>query len=70
MASFGGVTGFPAITVRADITGAQAPDVTAQIDRALQPLRSRLPDGYRIEIGGAQEASEKSQVCLFWSLSQ
>ncbi|MCC8998005.1 MAG: efflux RND transporter permease subunit [Candidatus Contendobacter sp.] len=56
---------FPAITVRADIPdGVQAPDVTAQIDHALQPLRSRLPDGYRIEIGGAQEASAKSQASI------
>lgn len=56
---------FPAITVRADIPdGVQAPDVTAQINRALQPLRARLPDGYRIEIGGAQEASAKSQVSI------
>ena len=56
---------FPAITVRADIPdGVQAPDVTTQIDRALQPLRARLPDGYRIEIGGAQEASAKSQVSI------
>ncbi|HRD48311.1 MAG: efflux RND transporter permease subunit [Candidatus Competibacter sp.] len=56
---------FPAITVRADIPdGVQAPDVTAQIDRSLQPLRARLPDGYRIEIGGAQEASAKSQASI------
>ncbi|MDG4561660.1 MAG: efflux RND transporter permease subunit, partial [Candidatus Competibacter sp.] len=45
---------FPAITVRADIPdGVQPLDVTAQIDRALEPLRARLPAGYRIDIGGA-----------------
>ncbi|MCP5158194.1 MAG: efflux RND transporter permease subunit [Gammaproteobacteria bacterium] len=56
---------FPAITVRADIPdGVQAPDVTLQIDRILTPLRARLPDGYRIEIGGAQEASTKSQASI------
>lgn len=57
---------FPAIMVRADLPdGVQALDVTAQIDRALEPLRARLPDGYRIEIGGAQEASAKSQGSIF-----
>ncbi|MDG4560863.1 MAG: efflux RND transporter permease subunit, partial [Candidatus Competibacter sp.] len=56
----------PAITVRADIPdGVQALDVTLQIDRALEPLRARLPDGYRIDIGGAQEASAKSQGSIF-----
>lgn len=58
--------GFPAITVRADVVdGVQAPDVTARIDRALAGLRARLPEGYRIEIGGAQEASAKSQDSIF-----
>jgi multidrug efflux pump len=58
--------GFPAITVRADVVdGVQAPDVTARIDRALEGLRARLPEGYRIEIGGAQEASAKSQGSIF-----
>lgn len=55
----------PAITVRADIIdGVQAPDITAQIDHTLGSLRARLPDGYRIEIGGAQEASVKSQASI------
>ncbi len=58
--------GFPAITVRADVVdGVQGPDVTARIDRVLAGLRARLPDGYRIEIGGAQEASAKSQGSIF-----
>ncbi|HOW76249.1 MAG TPA: efflux RND transporter permease subunit [Candidatus Competibacteraceae bacterium] len=57
---------FPAITVVADLPdGVQPLDVTAQIDRALEPLRARLPDGYRIEIGGAQEASANSQGSIF-----
>jgi multidrug efflux pump len=57
---------FPAITVRADIVdGVQAPDVTSQIERTLDELRARLPAGYRIEIGGAQEASLKSQGSIF-----
>ncbi|MCB1919248.1 MAG: efflux RND transporter permease subunit [Candidatus Competibacteraceae bacterium] len=57
---------FPTITVLAGVAdGVQAPDVTLQIDRTLEPLRARLPDGYRIEIGGAQEASVKSQGSIF-----
>ena len=57
---------FPAITVRADIPdGAQPLDVTTQIDRTLDALRAKLPDGYRIEIGGAQEASANSQGSIF-----
>ncbi|MCB1175863.1 MAG: efflux RND transporter permease subunit, partial [Leptospiraceae bacterium] len=57
---------FPTITVLAGIVdGVQAPDVTLQIDHMLGPLRARLPDGYRIEIGGAQEASVKSQGSIF-----
>ena len=56
----------PAITVRADIPDdIQALDVTTQIDRALQPLRARLPAGYRIEVGGAEEANTKSQGSIF-----
>ncbi len=57
---------FPAITVRADIPdGMQPLDVTAQIDQAVEPLRARLPDGYRIEIGGALEANASSQDSIF-----
>ncbi|MCB1778149.1 MAG: efflux RND transporter permease subunit, partial [Candidatus Competibacteraceae bacterium] len=57
---------FPAITVRAEIPdGVQPLDVTVEIDRALAPLRARLPAGYRIEIGGALEASAKSQGSIF-----
>lgn len=56
----------PTITVRADIPdGMQPLDVTLQIDQALEPLRARLPDGYRIEIGGAAEASTNSQGSIF-----
>ncbi len=57
---------FPAITVRADIVdGVQAPEVTLQIERTLAPLRAQLPDGYRIEVGGALESSAKSQKSIF-----
>ncbi|HRY17548.1 MAG TPA: efflux RND transporter permease subunit [Candidatus Competibacteraceae bacterium] len=57
---------FPAITVLADITDDVQPlDVSMQIDRALEPLRAKLPAGYRIEIGGAHEASANSEGSIF-----
>ncbi|MBL6750224.1 MAG: efflux RND transporter permease subunit [Nevskia sp.] len=47
---------WPAITVEAEaVDGMQAPDVTHLVDRALEPLRGRLPPGYSIEIAGALE---------------
>ena len=53
---------FPTFTVRCDIRDdSQAPDVTAQIEPLLEPLRAKLPDGYRIELGGAVESSQKAQ---------
>jgi multidrug efflux pump subunit AcrB len=52
----------PTVTVRADIRdGMQAPAVTAQIDPQLDPLRARLPPGFRIEAGGATEESAKGE---------
>ena len=54
------------MTVRADIRdNTQAPVVTAQIDPMLNAIRARLPDGYRIDIGGAVEESVKSQQSIF-----
>ena len=52
----------PTVTVRANIHGTtQAPEVTAQVDPLLDPLRARLPPGYTIEIGGAVEESVRGQ---------
>jgi multidrug efflux pump subunit AcrB len=52
----------PTVTVRADIRdGMQAPAATAQIDPQLDPLRARLPPGFRIEAGGATEESAKGE---------
>lgn len=49
----------PEITVRAEIPDQmQAPTVTAMIDPQLKAIRERLPDGYKIEIGGAQESAK------------
>ncbi|HJQ57201.1 MAG TPA: efflux RND transporter permease subunit, partial [Vineibacter sp.] len=54
------------MTVRAMVAdGVQGPDVTAAIDKALAPVRAQLPPGYRIDIGGDQEESAKSQRSIF-----
>jgi multidrug efflux pump len=50
------------LTVRADIVdGAQAPDVTTQIEPTLEAVRASLPAGYRVEAGGAYEENLKAQ---------
>jgi len=55
-----------AITVRADVRdGVQAPDATNALWRKLAPIRAGLPPGYRIEIGGAIEASEKANASIY-----
>jgi len=52
----------PTLTVRADIVdGVQAPDVASAIERQLGGIRGKLPFGYRIEVGGAQEENTKAQ---------
>lgn len=55
----------PTLTVRADIAGAQAPDVTNALWAKLAPLNRELPLGYGIEIGGALESSAKAQTSVF-----
>jgi multidrug efflux pump len=53
------------LTVRADIVdGVQAPDVTAAIDPTLAQIREKLPDGYRIDPGGAFEENLKAQQSI------
>jgi multidrug efflux pump subunit AcrB len=55
----------PTVTVRADTTaGAQGIDVTNAIDAKLGELRSTLPIGYRIEVGGSVENSAKAQASI------
>lgn len=54
------------LTVRADVApGVQAPTVTAAILPKLDDLKSNLPPGYRIDIGGAVEESTKANAALF-----
>lgn len=59
----------PTITVRADLLhGAQGIDVTQALDKQLATLRSQLPTGYRIEIGGSVEASTKANTSIMAQL--
>ncbi len=54
------------ITVRSDIIdGVQAPDVTNEVWAALKPIRDAMPQGYRLEIGGAIEESAKANASIF-----
>jgi multidrug efflux pump len=55
----------PTLTVRADVEGAQAPDVTRALQPAIDALAKTLPLGYGIEVGGAQESSAKAQQSIF-----
>ncbi|QNM97140.1 efflux RND transporter permease subunit [Chitinimonas koreensis] len=54
----------PTISVRADVEGAQAPDVTMALWPKIQEVRAKLPIGYEIEIGGSQESSVKGQSSI------
>ncbi|MCM2288280.1 MAG: efflux RND transporter permease subunit [Sulfuritalea sp.] len=52
----------PTITVRADVVGSLQPQAaSAQIDQQLADLRTKLPPGFRIEVGGSTEESAKGE---------
>jgi len=54
-----------AITVRADVVdGAQAVSVTQAIRPMLKDIEASLPPGYRIDVGGALEESDKANKAL------
>jgi multidrug efflux pump len=55
----------PTLTVRADVVGAEAPDVTKALTPAIDAIAAELPLGYGIEIGGTQESSQKAQASIF-----
>lgn len=53
------------VTVRADIRGdVQAPVVSKQLNPKLDELRTRLPQHYRIDMGGAIEESAKGEKSI------
>jgi multidrug efflux pump subunit AcrB len=53
------------ITVRSDVVdGAQAPAVSSAIWPQLKPISDKLEPGYRLEMGGAIEESEKGNSSL------
>ena len=55
----------PTITVESDIDEtAQPPQVSMEIEQALQPILTTLPPGYRIEMGGNIEESGKANNAL------
>ncbi|KGQ19675.1 RND efflux transporter [Lysobacter dokdonensis DS-58] len=54
----------PTVTVRADVAGAEAPDVSKRTWPAVKAIADALPLGYRIEVGGAAESSEDSEKSI------
>jgi multidrug efflux pump subunit AcrB len=53
------------IAVQGDIIdGVQPPDVTAEVLPQLTAIKTRLPDGYRIDTGGSVEESAKANKAL------
>ncbi len=52
------------IAVRADVIGAQAPDVTWVLWSQLESVRNALPEGYRIEVAGSVEQSGKADASI------
>ncbi len=53
------------VTVRGDIRGdVQAPVVSKQLDPRLDALRAKLPQHYRIDMGGAIEESAKGEQSI------
>ena len=55
----------PTLSVRADVSGAEAPDVTASLQPKIEALAKTLPLGYGIDVGGAHESSRKAQASIF-----
>src|SRR6185369_1136460 len=54
-----------AITVRADVKdGEQAVSVTKEIEPLLKSIEAKLPAGYRVDVGGAVEESDKANQAL------
>ena len=57
--------GLPVVTVRADVPDdVKAPDINAEIEKKLSGIKAKLPEGYRIEVGGAAEDNGKAQESI------
>jgi multidrug efflux pump subunit AcrB len=55
----------PTITVESDIDESlQPPQVSTEIEKAIQPIVAKLPEGYKIETGGNIEESGKANRAL------
>ncbi len=54
----------PFVAVNAEVSGAQAKDVSQQVWASLAELRAGLPEGYRLEIGGSVEQSAKAEASI------
>ena len=55
----------PTVTVQADVEpGTQAATVAQSLAPKISALNSSLPSGYRIEVGGTVEESDKAQVSV------
>src|SRR5438445_10015839 len=55
----------PVITVESDIDESlQPPQVSAEIEKAIQPIIASLPEDYKIETGGNIEESGKANRAL------
>jgi multidrug efflux pump subunit AcrB len=53
------------ITVESDIDETlQPPQVSSEIEKAIQPIQAHLPEGYRIETGGNIEEATKANKAL------
>jgi len=56
------------VAVRANLEGRDIATVIADIDEALNPVRSSLPAGYRIEFGGTFEEMKDAFIILLGAL--
>ena len=54
----------PYLGINADVSGAQANDVTATVWKALEGVRGKLPVGYRIDVGGSVEKSNQANASI------
>ena len=56
----------PTVTVQAEVApGLEAATVVKQLDGAVAGFRARLPEGYRVVLGGVMEDSAKAQASIF-----